>query len=320
MKVALTGYSGFVGKYVLRSLEDSYMNITLLGRSGVSSVRERVDFDLSEPTDITEGLRDIDVVVHCAAMVHQMQKADNNTAFNYHRINMMGTLELAKQAAKAGVKRFIFISTIKVNGECTTLSSPFTAFDEPTPKDNYGDSKAKAEKQLFELAENNGIEVVVIRPTLVYGPGVKANFASLLNFVYMRLPLPFGCITDNKRSLVSVVNLVDLIKVCIVHPKAANQVFLVSDDNDISTSDMVVEMGKSLGRKTWLLPVPLWCFKLVGRVINKSDVVERLIGSLQVDISHTKETLGWKPPQSLEEGFKNTAQKFFQSKNKNGRL
>ena len=184
------------------------------------------------------------------------------------------------------------------------------------PEDPYGVSKSEAEIALKKLASETGMEVVIIRPTLVYGPGVKANFASLMNLVSKGIPLPFGSVTDNKRSLVSIDNLVDLIVTCIEHPKAANQVFLVSDDHDISTSEMVREMAIALDKPTWQLPVPIWCYKLAGKLFNKSDVVDRLTGSLQVDISHTKDTLDWKPPQTLQDGFKQTAQAFIQAKTK----
>lgn len=244
-----------------------------------------------------------------------------NTSVNlYREVNTFGTINLAKQAIQAGVKRFIFISSIKANGEITEVDMPFKSDDKRSPKDGYGLSKSEAEEQLLKLAEETGLEVVIIRPTLVYGPGVKANFASLMNLVSKGIPLPFGCITNNKRSLVSVDNLVDLIITCIDHPKAANQVFLVSDDHDVSTSAMVREMAKALGKATWQLPVPIWCYNLTGKLFNKSDVVDRLTGSLQVDITHTKETLGWIPPQSLEEGFKQTADAFLQSKKTSGNI
>lgn len=168
----------------------------------------------------------------------------------------------------------------------------------------------------MKISQYYGMEIVIIRPPLVYGIGVKANFSSLMNLVSKGVPLPFGCITQNKRSLVSVTNLVDLIITCIDHPEAANQVFLVSDDNDVSTSEMVREMAVALGKPTWQLPIPIWCYKLVAKLFNKSEVVDRLTGSLQVDISHTKETLGWKPAQTLQEGFKQTAQAFLQAKTK----
>ncbi|GHZ42263.1 glycosyltransferase [Vibrio cholerae] len=228
-------------------------------------------------------------------------------------------LNLAKQAIKKGVKRFIFISSIKVNGESSQLNKPFTSSDLHASQDDYGLSKAEAELQLQEVAKDSGMDVVIIRPTLVYGPGVKANFSSLMNLVSKGIPLPFSCITNNKRSLVSVDNLVDLVITCIDHPKAANQVFLVSDDHDVSTSEMVREMAIALGKPTWQLPVPIWCYKLAGKLFNKSDVVDRLIGSLQVDISHTKETLDWAPPQTLQEGFKKTAEAFLSSKKNSGK-
>ncbi|EMP95096.1 UDP-glucose 4-epimerase [Vibrio paracholerae 87395] len=237
----------------------------------------------------------------------------------YREVNTAGTVNLAKQAIDSGVKRFIFISTIKVNGEGTLVGCPFKTEDNHAPEDDYGLSKSEAEKQLVAIAKDSGMEVVIIRPTLVYGPGVKANFASLMNLVSKGIPLPFGCITKNKRSLVSVDNLVDLIITCIDHHKAANQVFLVSDDHDVSTSEMVREMAIALDKPTWQLPVPIWCYKLAGKLFNKSDVVDRLIGSLQVDISHTKETLDWAPPQTLQEGFKKTAEAFLSSKKNSGK-
>ncbi|CFW10481.1 UDP-glucose 4-epimerase [Vibrio cholerae] len=237
----------------------------------------------------------------------------------FRAVNTEGTLNLARQAAKTGVKRFIFLSSIKVNGESTSGRQSFTAFNTRSPEDPYGQSKAEAEEQLLELGKQTGMEIVIIRPTLVYGPGVKANFASLMSLVAKGIPLPFGCISNNKRSLVSVDNLVDLIITCIDHPKAANQVFLVSDDHDVSTSEMVREMAIALGKPTWQLPVPIWCYKLAGKLFNKSDVVDRLIGSLQVDISHTKETLDWAPPQTLQEGFKKTAEAFLSSKKNSGK-
>ncbi|GHB12387.1 UDP-glucose 4-epimerase [Shewanella indica] len=261
-------------------------------------------------------LENVDTVIHCAARVHVMNEQSLNPLNEFREVNTAGTMNLARQAAEIGVKRFIFISSIKVNGESTEIGKPFRASDERRPEDFYGQSKSEAEEQLLELAKGSGLEVVIIRPTLIYGPGVKANFASLLNLVSKGLPLPFGCMTENKRSLVSVKNLVDLIVTCIDHPKAANQVFLVSDDNDVSTAAMVKYIAQALGKLSRLLPVPLWCYRLVGKITGKTDVVNRLLGSLQVDISHTKETLGWKPPQTLEEGFKETADAFLSNKNK----
>jgi UDP-glucose 4-epimerase len=227
----------------------------------------------------------------------------------YREVNTLGTLNLARQAADAGVIRFIFVSTIKVNGESTSNASPYKSFDRTKPEDPYGVSKSEAEKQLLALSQQTGLEIVIIRPPLVYGEGVKANFASLLKMVGKRIPVPFRAINNNKRSLVSVYNLVDLIKICIEHPKATNQIFLVSDDNDISTSGMVALMAKVQGINNYSLPFPVWCFKLLGRLLNKQEVIDRLVGSLQVDITHTKETLNWQPPYSVEEGFAKCVEK-----------
>ncbi|PSU64868.1 UDP-glucose 4-epimerase [Photobacterium phosphoreum] len=310
MKIIMTGGSGFVGLRVLNKLKKhDVINFT---RNPVSN--NDCKYELGNEINSLTIFDSVDVIIHCAARVHIMDDTSTNPLDDYREVNTKGTLNLARQAVEAGVKRFIFISSIKVNGESTQLDKPFKFDDKRSPEDFYGQSKSEAEEQLLQLAEETGLEVVIIRPTLVYGPGVKANFASLLNLVSKGLPLPFGCIKDNKRSLVSVDNLVNLIITCIDHPKAANQVFLVSDDNDVSTSEMVQQMAKALGKSQWQLPIPTACYRLAGRVVGKEDVINRLLGSLQVDITHTKETLGWKPPQTLEDGFKQTADAFLQSK------
>ena len=312
-KVLLTGYSGFVGSEVLSHFSDKLDCIKCLGRSK-SLIGEYVPGELNSSSAYATALSDVDVVIHCAARVHIMDDSSADPLADFREVNTAGTLNLAKQAEGAGVKRFIFVSSIKVNGESTELGKPFTSNDKRCPEDFYGQSKSEAEELLLQLASDSGLEVVIIRPTLVYGPGVKANFASLLNLVSKGLPLPFGCITNNKRSLVSVSNLVDLIITCIEHPKAVNQVFLVSDDHDISTATMLQYMSQALNKPSRMLPIPLWCYRLAGRLLGKQDVVSRLIGSLQVDITHTKVTLGWTPPQCIEDGFKATADHFLKNK------
>lgn len=314
--ILLTGSTGFVGDEVLKAL--SGHNIAVLGRTKPSSVADKSFYTLSlgSKTDFSTAIKSVDCIIHCAARVHIMDDDSLNPLEAYREVNTAGTINFATQAAKSGVSRFIFVSSIKVNGEGTSLGQPFTFADAHCPESDYGLSKAEAEQQLIKIGKETGMEVVIIRPTLVYGPGVKANFASLMSLVSKGIPLPFGCVTNNKRSLVSVDNLVDLIVTCIEHPKAANQVFLVSDDHDVSTSEMLRQMSIALGKSTFQLPVPLWCYKLVGKLFRKEDVIDRLIGSLQVDITHTKKTLGWNPPQSLEDGFKKTAQAFLQSKKK----
>ncbi|EGR1167480.1 TPA: SDR family oxidoreductase [Vibrio parahaemolyticus] len=319
MSILLTGASGFIGSKLLEEL--SANNILSLGRDKPEGLPSEKFFklEIDNDTDYSVALSGVGVVVHLAARVHVMNDAVSNPLEEYREVNTRGTVNLARQAASAGVKRFVFVSSIKVNGEATSQDKPFTSADLHAPEDDYGLSKSEAERQLFEIVKETGMEVVIIRPTLVYGPGVKANFAALMNLVSKGVPLPFGCIKNNKRSLVSVDNLVDLIITCIDHPNAANQVFLVSDDHDVSTCEMVLQMAQALGKPTWQLPVPIWCYNLAGKALNKSDVVDRLTGSLQVDISHTKETLGWVPPQSLQEGFKQTAEAFLQSKKRSGK-
>lgn len=321
-RILVTGVNGFVGFFLKKQLEHKAFDTTYLTRSNEISENLFQDEDyivssIDSQTKWVNSLAPFSCIIHCAARVHLMNDTSLNPLDEYREINTAGTLNFARQAAKSGVKRFVFISSIKVNGEATELGFPFKSTDSRSPKDFYGQSKSEAEEQLLDLAEETGLEVVIIRPTLVYGPGVKANFASLLNLVSKGIPLPFGCITDNKRSLVSVNNLVDLIITCIDHPKAANQVFLVSDDHDVSTSEMVREMAKSLNKPQWQLPIPKWCYRLAGSVFGKQDVVDRLLGSLQVDITHAKETLDWNPPQTLQEGFKETTEAFLLNKENN---
>lgn len=302
--VLLTGYTGFVGTHLLSQLGEGY-KVSLLGRKKT----ENLDYDfysadINNQSNFGAALVNINTVIHCAARVHIMNDNAKDPLAEFKEVNTHGTLNLAKQAASLGVKRFIYISSIKVNGESTTETKPFCFDDERKPLDPYGVSKSEAETQLLSLGEETDMEVVIIRPPLIYGEGVKANFSSLMRLVKKGLPLPFRWINKNKRSLVSVYNLCDLIQVCIEHPKAANNVFLASDDNDMSTAEMVALMSKVQNKTNLSIPVPLWVYKLVGKTLSKEDIIDRLTGSLQLNIEHTKNTLDWKPPYSVEHGFK----------------
>jgi len=247
-------------------------------------------------------MQNVGVIVHIAARVHVMADTVADPLDEYRAVNVAGTLNLARQAAASGVKRFVFVSSIKVNGEATSESKAFRYDDTPTPEDPYSISKAEAESGLKQISAQTGMEVVIIRPPLVYGPGVKANFAAMMKLARINLPLPLGAI-HNKRSLVALDNLVDLIVTCIEHPNAANQTFLVSDDQDVSTTELLQMMTRATGKTPRLIPVSVRWLKLVGKLTGKQAVVDRLCGNLQVDISHTKDTLGWAPPVTVEEGI-----------------
>jgi nucleoside-diphosphate-sugar epimerase len=314
MKLILTGATGFVGKQILDKLTSFDVNV--IGRSKPEIDNDFTFFrgNIDAESDYGPALADGDVVIHSAARAHIMddKSADPLTAFR--EVNTIGTINLAKQAAQAGVKRFIFISSIKVNGEHTYRGKPFDADDKPSPEDPYGRSKAEAEEQLKKLSKETGMDVVIIRPPLVYGPGVKANFATMMRLAATGIPLPFGGIKENRRSLVSLYNLVDLIVTCISHPNAANQTFLVSDDEDLSTAKMLKELSVALGKSGKMLSFPVKFFEVLGKVSGKSAIIVRLCGSLQVDISKTKELLDWQPPVSVKEGFARTAEHYLNNK------
>jgi nucleoside-diphosphate-sugar epimerase len=309
--ILVTGATGFVGRALIDLLvERGYSVRAAMRRAGAfTAVGASVVTvgDLSAQTDWSAALAGVDVVVHAAARVHVMQDAAADPLVEFRRINVQGTLQLARRAAAEGVRRFVFISSIKVNGEATQPGHPFTADDTPAPLDPYGVSKMEAEQGLREIAEQTGMEVVIIRPPLVYGPGVKANFQTMMRWLTGGVPLPLGAI-NNRRSLVALDNLVDLIVTCIDHPAAANQTFLVSDGEDLSTTQLLQRMGQALGKPARLIPVPTALLTLGAALIGKPAIAQRLCGSLQVDISKMRQLLGWTPPVSVDEGLKRAAE------------
>jgi len=310
-KVMITGANGLVGEaLVFRLLLDKRFEPVATARAatrlhGLCSV---VPFDLTAEQALPV-LDQIQVLVHAAARVHVMHEMADDALLEFRKANVQGTLRLARGAAEAGVKRFVFISSIKVNGESTPAGKPFKADDVPDPQDPYGVSKHEAEEALRQLSRETGMEVVIIRPPLVYGPGVKANFLSMMNWLDKGVPLPLGAIR-NQHSLVAIGNLVDLLVTCIDHPAAAGQVFLASDADDVSTTRLLECLGQALGRQPRLLPVPQWLLIAGASLLGKQAVAKRVLGSLQVDISKNRELLGWTPPVSLHKAMRQTADHF----------
>lgn len=306
MNILLTGASGFLGESLSEFLDhDSRFVLTRAVRrkGSLKDSRDVLIDALHAGTDWARALHEQDVVVHAAARAHVMNEESVNPLVEYRRVNVDGTLNLARQAASAGVRRFIYLSSIKVNGESTPLGQPFSEEDNPSPEDAYGVSKMEAEHGLKELCRETRMELVIIRPPLVYGPGVKGNFASMIKLVGKGVPLPFGSVR-NKRSLVALDNLVDLIVTCIDHPSAANEIFLVSDGYDLSTTELLRGVGAAMGKPARLVPVPPSLLTLAASVLGRKAIAQRLIGSLQVDISRARNLLGWQPTVTVEEGLR----------------
>lgn len=309
-KILITGANGFVGRYLTHHLVSTGLSVSCAMRTD-TMLDDNVDRKILIPSidgrsDWTEALSGCEVVIHLAARVHVMNDDALDPLAEFRKVNVEGTLNLARQAVNAGVKRFIFVSSVKVNGEHTEAGKPFNEDSVPDPKDAYGISKLEAEQGLLKIAQETGMEVVIIRPPLVYGAGVKANFASMIRAVKRGIPLPLGAI-HNKRSFVYVGNLVSMIMRCIDHPAAANQVFLVSDGHDLSTTELLRCCAAALNVRARLLPVPQKFIEVCAILLGKRAVVQRLCGNLQLDITKARTMLGWTPPFSVADGLKVTA-------------
>lgn len=300
-KVLVTGATGFIGKALVQSLAQQAFDVVAGVRQlNQAPSEQQVKLgDLSSVTEYTGALKDIDVVIHLAARAHIMHDTASDPLAEFRKVNTAATLNLAVQAAEAGVKRFIFISSIKVNGEQTVPNSPFQEQVASPPNDPYALSKYEAEHGLMSLAHSSAMQVVIIRPPLVYGPGVKANFATLLDWLAREIPLPLGAI-DNKRSLLALDNLLSFIMLCTTHPKAANETFLISDQADVSTTQLLQKILKALNKKTLLLPVPVSWMRFAAMLLGKQDIAGRLFTSLQVDSAKATDLLDWLPVTDMD--------------------
>lgn len=294
-KVFITGSNGFVGKHLQKILSEKGIPFVAGERSLYGNIYTQSNWE--------NLLKGCDIVVHLAARVHVLNETEFDPLIAFRKFNVESTINLANAAKRVGVRRFIFISSIKVNGE-ETFKKPFCSHDLPSPQDPYGVSKAEAEKELMKLHQEDIFEIIIIRPPLVYGPNVKANFQNLMKLSAKKFPLPFKSV-NNKRSLVSVLNLADLIVTCIFHPKAGGKIFMVSDDNDLSLPELIQKMASVQQKRVKLMSFPVSLMKLGATLIGKKQYANRLFGNLQVDIDETKKILNWTPPYSFESTFKN---------------
>ena len=316
MKILITGADGFVGSALCDRLRNDavpFRGVVKRLKSNVVACQHMAVGDISAETDWSSALQDVTEVVHLAARVHFMTESCHDPLAEFRRVNVEGTASLARQAAARGVSRFVFLSSIKVNGELTGAGQPFTATDTPAPDDAYGFSKYEAEQRLWQISKETGMEIVVLRPPLVYGPGVKGNFMRLMQIIDKQIPLPLGAI-QNQRSLIYVGNLVDAIRVCLTHPKATGKTFLVSDGEDVSTPELIRRLAASLRRMPLLLPVPVSLMKWTSAFLGKKAAVDRLLGSLTVDMAQIREDLGWNPPYTMQAGVDTTAQWYRKTK------
>lgn len=307
-KFLVTGANGFVGKVLCRQLAADGQKIVGSARSAVdlgAGVQSVVVPSLAAGTNWSSVLARVDVVVHLAARVHVMRDTSADPLAAFRAVNLHGSTNLARQAAAAGVRRFVYVSSIKVNGEHTERK-PFSEDDPPAPQDPYAVSKWETEQALYEISRATGMDVVIVRPPLVYGPGVKANFYRLLALAHKGLPLPLAAI-QNRRSMVYLGNLVDALMACAVKPQAAGQTFLVCDNESTSTPQLVQKLAIAMHRPSRLFPVPVWALRMAAGVAGKTTIIDRLTQSLEIDGTKICSELDWQPPYTLEQGLQATA-------------
>ncbi|HBW21905.1 MAG: NAD-dependent dehydratase [Elusimicrobia bacterium GWA2_56_46] len=307
--ILITGATGFIGRALCDKLLADGIHIrAAVWREELSgNIQEGLSIvpidSIGPDTDWAEALAGVDTVIHLAARVHVMDEKAEEPLAAYRRVNVAGTERLARMAAANGVKRLVFISSVKVHGEEAAKS--YTEDDPPAPLDPYGISKLEAEEVLKKISGETGLEVVIVRPPLVYGAGVKANFYRLMGIVARGIPLPLASIV-NVRSFIYLGNLIDAITVCAAHPRAAGQTFLVSDGEDVSTPELIRRLAGCMGRPARMFPFPAFLIRLAGKLTGKTAAVERLLGSLVVDNGRIRRELGWKPPFTMTEGLRET--------------
>lgn len=310
----VTGASGFVGRALTQHLgAQAGTRVVCAARSHIPCATPNMLFfqcgDALETQDWRAALSGVEVVIHLAARVHVMQETAASPADEFRRTNVQGSINVARQAADAGIRRFIFISSLKVNGEQTLPGRPFRASDTANPQDPYGTSKHEAEQALLAIGRETGMEIVILRPPLIYGPGVRANFERLMRLVQRGVPLPFGAV-HNARSMVALENFVDLIALSTWHAQAAGKIFLVSDDHDVSIAQLLRMLASGMKKHIWLIPIPPSLIAALARLAGKSMDASRLLDSLQVDVSDTKRTLNWQPPYTMQDAINNTVTSF----------
>jgi nucleoside-diphosphate-sugar epimerase len=306
MKVLVTGANGFVGRSLCPVLSARGCEVVPVVRKSFGFANEVIFGDANETSDWRYILQGCETVVHLMGQTHVKHESNHDSIASYRAANVGITSALARQATEMGAKRFVFISSVKVNGETTLPGQVFTEQDDPTPLDAYGQSKLEAERALREIAEKSEMNVVYIRPPLVYGYGVKGNFSALLRLVGKGIPLPLGAV-ENSRSLVALINLVDFIALCVDwkrSPQAANEVFLISDGEDISTTELILRIAHAYGVTPRLLSIPSAWLRLVARCLGKGSQADRLLDSLAVDSSKSRDLLGWRPVVTMEEQLK----------------